>query len=29
MEIKAIKTGIFRENEDPSCFIFKYVKKIK
>ncbi|MEK7190253.1 MAG: coenzyme F420-0:L-glutamate ligase [Patescibacteria group bacterium] len=28
MEIKAIKTGIFRENEDLSCFIFKYVKKI-
>ena len=28
MEIKAIKTGIFRENEDLARFIFKYVKKI-
>src|SRR3989344_983518 len=28
MEIRAIKTRIFRENEDLNSFIFKYVKKI-
>jgi coenzyme F420-0:L-glutamate ligase len=28
MEIKAIKTRVFRENEDLLSFIFKYVKKI-
>lgn len=29
MEIKAIKTGVFRENEDLLPFILKYVKKIR
>jgi coenzyme F420-0:L-glutamate ligase len=28
MEIKAIKTEIFRENQDLTKFIFKYVKKL-
>ena len=28
MEIKPIKTRVFRENEDLPSFIFKYVKKI-
>jgi len=28
MQVKAIKTRIFRENEDLFSFIFKYVKKI-
>src|SRR3989338_3876088 len=28
MEIKPIKTRVFRENEDLPSFIFKYIKKI-
>src|SRR3989344_8734350 len=28
MEIKAIKTRVFRENEDLNSFVLKYVKKV-